>query len=156
MDKAFEAALALIRAEETGRHIAEHIRVEVVPEPKPTTYIDRRSNVVLPINLFDKRGSGSLKELVVKSAEGGYKVIITADGIELYNSDWDWFNSMTQQVKEFAAFQEDDTYILSITDIRFVRNLKISLRPRGVRTLPMGKLILSEIFLKVEITKKEE
>lgn len=154
MGKAFDTALALIQAEEVGRHIAEHIKVEVVPEPKPTTYIDRRSNVILPINLFDERGSGSLKELVVKSTESGYKVIITADGIELYNSDWNWFNSMTQQVKEFAAFQEGDVYVLSIADIKFVHSLKISLRPVGVRTMILGKLIMSEVFLKVEIKEK--
>jgi hypothetical protein len=145
MTKAFETALALIQAEEIGRNI----KVEITPEPKPATYVDRRSGVTLPINLFDKSGSGSLKELVVKSTDSGYKVIINADGVELYNNDWSWFNSMTQEVKEFSAFQDESgIYVLSITDIKFTRNLKVSLRPTGIRTM---ELRVNEIFLKVEI-----
>ena len=158
MTKAFDTALALIQAEMTGQQvaeiIAERIEVKVQSTPKLATYIDRRANVVLPVILFDKAGEGTLKELVAKSSEKDYKLVITADGSELYNNDWDWFKSNSQVVKEFAAFQENSIYILSVTDIKFTKSLKVLLKPATIRTLPEGVLRLSELFLKVDIVKE--
>ncbi|MEM2849047.1 MAG: hypothetical protein QXI36_02085 [Candidatus Bathyarchaeia archaeon] len=148
MTKAFDTALAMIQAEEMSKHIAERIVVEVKPELKSSTYVDRRSNITLPIILFDEKGSGTLKELVLKSSVNTYKVIITADGYELYNNDWNWFYSMSQVVKEIAAFQENSTYILSIADLKFTRSLRISLRATETG------VTLTESFLKVDIAKE--
>ena len=148
MTKAFDTALALIQAEVTGQQIAERIEVKVEPTPKVTTHVDSRVNVRLPAILFDEKGSGVLKELVIKSSVNAYKVVIYADGYERYNKDWDWFYSMSQVIKEVAAFQEDTIYILHVTDLKFAHNLKISLRPVG------AGVTLSEVFLKVDIVKE--
>ena len=145
MTKAFDTALALIQAEMAEKKIAE--RVEVKPAPKIATYIDSRVNIRLPVILFDKRGSGALKELIVKSSVNNYKVVIQADGLELYNKDWNWFYSMSQITKGAAALQKDSAYILSVTDLKFKSNLKISLKPVG------AGVTLSEVFLKVDIAK---
>lgn len=130
--------------------IAERIEVKVEPVPKLRTYIDRRANVKLPIILFDEAGSGTLKELIVKSELSSYKVIITVDGLEVYNNKWDWFYSNSQAIKEIAAFQEDSTYILSIADVKFSRSLRISLRPLEPFTMVIR---LVEVFLKVDISR---
>ena len=145
-------ARTILGAYMTGKavadHFAEKVKVEVKPTPAMRTYIDRRTNVRLPVTLFDKAGAGALNELVLKSDYNNYKVIITVDGSELYNNTWDWFYSMSQTVKEIAAFQEDSMYILSLKDIKFSKSLKISIRPLEPYIMVIR---LVEVFMKVDI-----
>lgn len=146
-------ARTILGAYMTGKavadQLAEKVKVEVKPMPAMRTYVDRRTNVRLPVILFDEVGTGVLKELVLRSNLSGYKVIINADGSEIYNNTWDWFYDRSQIIDEIAAFQDNSNYILTVSDIKFSNRLKISIRP----VEPVIQIIrLTEVFLKVDIT----
>ena len=144
-------ARTILSAYMTGRAVAEQIAEKVKVEIDPSlmsTYIERGANVKLPVILFDRSGAGVLKELALKSDTSNYRVITTVDGLEGYSNDWSWFYTNSDIIDEIAAFQKDSIYILSISDIKFSKSLKIAIRP----THPSATAIrLAEVFLKVDI-----
>lgn len=71
---------------------------------------------------------------------------ISVDDDVIYNNAWSWFNSLSQEVMEIAAFESDGTYVLHLRDIKFAESLIVKVKP----TSEAVKNSLDEIFYKLE------
>jgi hypothetical protein len=67
--------------------------------------------------------------MTVRSTNNQFILKISVDGEEIMNKSYSWFESVSDVVKNIAAFQDDDKYVLHVSDIYFTSNLEISLMP---------------------------
>jgi hypothetical protein len=145
-------ALTIVAAEENARltaeSIAEKIQVKVTPTPPLTSKVVRKVNVKIPDTLIDEVGSGCLKELLIKSTSKDYILRVYADGSELYNNSFSWFQDISQETEEIDAFEEDSTYILRLSDVNFAKNIKVIAEP-STTTQPASKL--EQVFCKINL-----
>jgi len=147
-ERLLDWAMAIVAAEEAARAAAK-----VAPAPAPTfrTVTGKRTDIPLPTTIIDEKGSGQLKELLIKSDFKDWRLAVYADGQQLYDNSYDWFMGISQELEEIDAFQaEDGTYILHLSDIKFAKSLKVvaeSLTVVSIQERPK----LKEIFYKLEI-----
>jgi len=150
-------ALAVAMAEENARLMAEalaqKVRVEVAPTPPLRTITRSEKDFPIPATIIDEKGSGQLKELLIKSDFKDWRLAVFVDGQQIYNNSYDWFMKISQELEEIAAFQaEDGTYILHLSDIKFTESIKITAEP-FIHILAVEKPKLKEIFWKLELAK---
>ena len=147
-------AMQIAAAEEAARiRVEVKPEIEVTPALAPRTIIGRRTDFNIPETIIDEKGRGCLKELLVKSNRGDYKLTLVADGMTLYNYAYSWFEDVSQQLEEIDAFQTDEgDYILHISDVKFLESIKVSLEP-VLATLPAEAFTINEVYWKIEIAK---
>jgi len=102
--------------------------IERVTAPLKTT-VTRLKQVQIPKLLIDLKGRGHLKAFMIKSGRSDFRVRLYADGLELYNNDYSWFEAVSQEVAEIAAFESDGLYVLSISDVKFAKSFKLIVEP---------------------------
>jgi hypothetical protein len=131
--------------------------LEELRQSKPRTYVIN-PKVPTPINgqyeVLSIRGTGRMKEFMVRSDVANFTVRVKVDGETLYEDTWADLNAISQPVGEIAAFQDENgKYIVHLEDIDFKEELIINLYgiftaeryflkydlypPRGRRFLPM-------------------
>jgi hypothetical protein len=68
--------------------------------------------------------------MTVRSTNNQFILKISVDGEEIMNKSYSWFESVSDVVKNIAAFQDNDgRYVLHVSDIYFTSNLEIALMP---------------------------
>lgn len=149
-------AMMIAASEESARLVAEalveKVRVEVAPTPSYRTVIGKEADFTIPAAIIDEKGSGQLKELLIKSDFKEWRLIVFVDSQQLYDNSYDWFMKISQELEEVDAFQtEDGTYILRLSDIKFAESIKVKAEPL-IQTLT-EKLKLKEIFWRLELAK---
>jgi hypothetical protein len=158
-----DVAMRLAMAEETARQVAKevtkgiHVTVTATSAPPTITKVIHLEGVRVPATLVDEQGQGRMSELVIRSRTNAYVLRVIVDGVQLYQERYSWFESISQVVKEVAAFQEEDgTYILHLADIHFSKSLKIMADPLIIIT-PEGQgaapVKLDEVFCKLNVAK---
>jgi hypothetical protein len=160
LDVAVRLAIAEEAARQVAGEVAKGLRVTVTATPVPPTVtkVIHLRDVKLPATLVDEQGQGHMSELVIRSGTNEYVLKVIVDGIPLYHEHYSWFESMSQVVKEIAAFQEEDgTYILHLADIRFSKSLRIM--AESLIILPLGGqgtiVELGEFFCKLNVARTE-
>jgi len=147
-ERLLDWAMRIVEAEEMAR---SRVEVEVKPKPAP---VERVRSLVwhgrsVPFGtLIDESGCGVLRELVVKNGDKYFGLEVVVDGVYVYHKSWDEFNAISEYVDEVAAFEDDGTYILHLSDIKFSSMIKVVLRPVTVR--PLSSTV-SEVFYKIEL-----
>jgi len=159
LDMAIRLAIAEEVARQVSSEVAKGIKVTVTATPAPpaVTKVIHLRDVRLPATLVDEKGQGHMSELVIRSGTNGYALRVIVDGIQLYHEHYSWFESISQVVKEIAAFQEEDgTYILHLADIHFSKGLKIMAEPLIIMALGgqgETQVELEEVFCKLNVAK---
>lgn len=146
-------AINLAIAEEISRSITENLKNKISVDINDKVNIERKSgstrikvlkNVFLPINLIDINGAGHLKELLIRSKENEFILNVFVDEEILYNNDWEWFKEISEFTSGISAFEDDDFYVLSVSDIKFSNSLFIRID---------GSVQIEDIFYRIDIAK---
>ena len=152
LDWAVQLAIAEENARLAAEQLARGVQVKVVQTPAPayTTRVEKKKDVEIPVTLIDETGQGKLKELIIKSSFNGYRLIVSVDGRVLYSDDYEWFQDISQEVDEIAAFESNGTYVLHLSDIAFSNRIRVRVEPT-LMTLTVRTL--DEVFWKLEIAE---
>ncbi|RLC74691.1 MAG: hypothetical protein DRJ03_31500 [Chloroflexi bacterium] len=147
-EKLLELSMMIVAAEEMARWMGKPTVAElkVRAEPIVRTEVHKLTNVHLPVKLMDMKGTGTLKEFLIRSKSPSYMLSISVDGKTLYNDDWDWFNEMGVDIGEITAYKTDEIYVLYLSDIKFSEGLVIEATPlaEGVK--------FEDVFMKLEVS----
>jgi len=118
--KAYETALSIIQAEVMAEKLADKIQ-PVIEKPKPATEIIDVVNV--PVSgeevLLNLDGEGVLEKLLLRSPSANFRITLTTEKAKL-EGDYAHF-------QDVCAYQEDDTYVLEITNIEFKEKIRLVL-----------------------------
>lgn len=106
-------------------------KLEQLRQSKLRTYLIN-PKFATPINgryeVLGIRGTGQMKEFMVRSDVANFTVHVKVDGDTLYEDTWADLNSISQPVGEVAAFQDENgKYIVHLEDIDFKEELIIRL-----------------------------
>jgi len=108
-----------------------------VINPKFSTSINGRYEVI------GIRGTGRMREFMVRSDESDFTVHIKVDGENMYQDTWADLNAISQSVGEVAAFQDENgRYVAHLEDIDFKEELIIRL---------YGVFTADRMFLKYDL-----
>ena len=150
-DRLLDWAMMIAAAEEAARMTQIQIAGPIVVQAlgrKYTTKTGRDTDVTLPAKLLDEAGAGALKELVIWSSTDQYVLRVIADGKIIYSAQYSWFVTVSQEVREIAAFQaQDGRYVLHLSDIKFSKGIRVEAAPAG-----SSSVTLDEVFWKVELS----
>ena len=132
-------------------------RLEQLRRLKPNTYVIN-PKVSTPVRgryeVLNIRGTGQLKEFMVRSDVVGVTVHVMVDGGTLYEDTWTELSAISQPVGEVAAFRDENgKYVIHLEDIDFHKELIVRLYgifnaerlflkydlypPRGRRFIPL-------------------
>jgi len=131
--KAFETALSIIQADLMAEKLGEKIQ-PIIEKPKLSTRIIDLANV--PVQgeevLLDLDGEGVLEKLLLRSPNANFRISLTTEKVEL-EGDYTHF-------QDVCAYQEDDTYVLEITNIEFAEKVRLVVKAEAIT--------FSKIFIK--------
>jgi len=152
-DRLLDWAIAIAAAEEMARaKVVVRPEVKIAPAPAVRTVVGREVDFPIPGTIIDERGSGCLRELLIRSGFREWRLAVFADGQQLYNDEYGWFEGVGAHVGEVAAFQAGDgSYVLHLSDIRFAESLRVAAAPSSVATLGAGRPRLSLVYWKLEL-----
>ena len=143
-------AMMIAAAEETARVKVEVAAVE--RERRVRTEIRTLTDVAIPDTIIDENGAGCLKELLIRSDHKNYRLRAYIDDMQLYDGSFSWFEDISQNIDEIAAFQnEHGEYILHITDLKFSKNIKIQAEPAITILTEKEKPKLKQVFYKIDV-----
>jgi hypothetical protein len=130
--KAFDTALTIIEAE----IIAE--KTKPIEKPKPSTQIIDMVNILVldKQTLLDLDGEGVLEKLLLRSPSSSFSITLTTEKISMQGS--------YTHFQDVCAYQEDDTYVLELTNIEFKQHLRLVLTVAE-------SITFSKIFIKYAI-----
>lgn len=159
MDELLKAALMLAVAEENARIVAEklagRVQVQVSHAPKTSSRVVRLSNFRVPGVIVDERGSGCLRELVIRSEGDGYVLTMYVDGFPLYSNSYGWFRGVSQAVEGVDAFYDEEhgLHVLRLSNIHFTESLKVIVEP--MITVLAGQAVgkLTDVFCQIDEVK---
>ncbi len=123
LDWAVQLAVAEETAREMARVKAEKVKVELAP-PKPVTRVVELKDrlVKAELTVFEAKAPGSLHELMLRSSDKEYSIMLVTDGIlKLYKS-WDEMQAVSQYLDTVAAFEENGEYILHVKDFSWLES----------------------------------
>jgi hypothetical protein len=144
--------MKVVAAEENARLVAKElakgVQVEVKPTPPASSKVVKLKDILLPETLVDERGTGHMKEFVVKSTSKDYVLEVYVDGSKLYYDDFTWFQNMSQVLEEVDAFEEDGVYVLRLSNIHYTNSLEIAAEPSPTATTTLK---LNEVFCKLDV-----
>ena len=126
-DPLVSLAIALIASEE-GR--GEEVEVG---EEKPSTKIVSEEDVSVGGHyvLVRESGGGELKQLMIKTDSGDYRLWVKIDGREVFIKDYDWFRKHSAESSLWYAGESEEGYVLVLTGIRFREGLEVMLEAKG-------------------------
>lgn len=130
MSKAYEVAVKIVQAEVAAKRAAEQTLKPVKPRTKfvqlPNQRIENSRDVV------NQTGSGTLKEVKVKSTTKSFSVEIVRDG------GTELSGSYTDLQDKVAAYQdEDENYFLHVTDVKFSESIIVVVSVSSPTTFPL-------------------
>jgi len=128
--KAFEAALSIVEAEVTAEKLAEKIQPilerpiiveKPIQPPKPTTQIIDMTNerIEKEQTLLDLQGEGVLEKLLLRSPSQNFSISLITEATRIEGS--------YSHFEDVLASQEEDTYVLEITNIEFKHKVRLVL-----------------------------
>ena len=107
-----------------------------------------RTNYKLLIGALDlitlDNAYGKVVEFLVKSSSSDFSIIIKVDEEE-YQRSWTEMSTLSDDVDGIVASLQDGYYILSMSDIHFSSNIKLTLSGRG--------LTFSKLYAEVKYAK---
>ena len=108
-----------------------------------------RTNYQLLIGALDlitlDNAYGKVVEFLVKSSSSDFSIIIKVDDEEEYQRSWTEMSTLSDDVDGIVASLQDGYYILSMSDIHFSNNIKLTLSGRG--------LTFSKLYAEVKYAK---
>jgi len=125
-DYLMEIVKSIILAEELSNNIRIKQKIEL-EKPEYTTLVGWLKNVSTPFEVINISGSGELKSIVIKNNNKNFSLKIIADNNVLYDKSWDEYSTISEYIEDIDAFEYNGTYILRISDIKFYKNLLISI-----------------------------
>lgn len=135
----------IISAEETGRTIAEKLKVEV-KEKHRTTFEERHSD--LKVNgsylLLEESGSGVIQEFVLWAPNRNFSVRIDRDGNVGATKSYVDLAEESPYVSDVDAFQDDSNYVIHLKSVEFRENVKIIVH---------GNLTLTRTYVKYSLSR---
>ena len=156
-------AFQIVAAEEGARQSSEalaealaggaSVQVQVSPSAARTRRLLLR-DVELPNVVADVRGGGRVRELVLKSKTKAFGLYVEVDGEALYNDDFSWFSSVSQEMEGVDAFEEDGIYVLRLSDISFAESFKAVAWPAPSLLLAGRRVRLDEALCVVDVNVK--
>lgn len=154
-------AFQIVAAEEGARQSSESlaealagkvsVQVQVAPSATRTRRLLLR-DVELPRVIADVRGGGRVKELVLKSKTKAFGLYVEVDGETLYNDDFSWFSSVSQEMEGVDAFEEDGAYVLRLSDISFTESFKATAWPALSVLLAGQRVRLDEALCVIDVS----
>lgn len=156
MSRSRDIALTLIRARETAKQMAKLIpeppKLEVKPAKRTLIHTERNISIGVSKNLIDEKGEGELKDILLITDSSSYKVRVMRDGEVLYDEQYSWFRSVSQEVENIGAYPEVDSegaetgnYILNLKNISFRRRMRVYMEtpsPLVISTLHAEMLVI--------------
>jgi hypothetical protein len=140
--KAYQAALAILQAEEQARLQPEPKPEPLKQAPKPKTEIYKWKDKLVKDRkvLADVEGSGKLVKCRIASPTSRFHVLLVIDGENLIDDDYD---DLTETL---AAYQEDSTYYLHLEDKAFKESLLlvVSVTEATTFTLLYAEVLVEE------------
>lgn len=159
MRKGRDIAVALITARETAKQVAKElvkpVTVVIQPISPKETFISSEGNVTVNgfKEVLDKSAEGELKNLLLITNSSSYKIRLIKDGDTLYDAQFSWFQSITQEVENISAFTELDSdgavtgnYVLSLKNIAFLKHIRVLMEV----TTP---IIISTLYYELLVNK---
>jgi len=96
------------------------------------------------LRLIDIKGTGIIDQLFIKAPSKNFSVYWLNDNQVLYNNDFDYFDSISEDKPYISAYNADSYYYLSIRDIHFQEGFIISI-------IPSESITFNEISVKYKI-----
>ena len=114
--KAFETALRVIKADIIAQKLEEL-------QPKPRTQVIEKDHerVEASLDVVRVEGPGQLKKFSVVASSNAFSIEIIRDGGQYVKG------SYTDLVNKVAAYEENGTYYLHVTDVKFRESLIVVL-----------------------------
>jgi len=133
-----DIATSIVMAEEIANRIKPEVKLKLEqPQiyPSPIPKIRTRTKLISGIKLLAEpflyvEGTGTLKELLVKTEDNDLVVDIEVDGEKVILAPVSWLYENTDYISEISVdYNEDeDYYIIHISDIKFSESIRILLR----------------------------
>ena len=88
-------------------------------------------NIAPPYTLLSVKGTGTLRELVLRSSDTSYVLTVDVDGVRALGNTYSWFYDNSPFLKMIDAFldEEKNQYVLRLSDISFTKSLKVVVDP---------------------------
>lgn len=100
-----------------------------------TKMVDKNNQQLL-VGTFDlidiKNAHGEVTGLTIKAPSSDYSIIINMDRDAEYQRTWTEMSSLSDDVDDIVASLQDGSYILSMSDIHFLDNIKIVVVGKGI------------------------
>lgn len=119
MSRAYQAALAILEAEEQARLQPKPEPPKPAPKPKTEIYKWKDKLVKDRKVLADVKGSGKLVKCRIVSPTSNFHVLMVIDGETLIDDDYEDLEEM------LAAYEEDSAYYLHLEDKSFKESLLV-------------------------------
>ncbi|MCR8463648.1 MAG: hypothetical protein QXH55_05670 [Candidatus Korarchaeota archaeon] len=118
----------LLLVEEFARIMSE-LTQKQIPTIQPKTYIVDIKNFVIDkeYEIINVNCAGHLKELIIVSTNTNFSINLVLDGIILFES-LENLMSISEELESVDAYEKDGKYVLRITDLKWVKNIIISIK----------------------------
>jgi len=125
--------------------IAEEIREGVTEKLKDLKAFEATKSVVVKDKLVDRlfefltvEGRGRIRELTLVLDKPDFEIYVEADGRAVINHSFSELSQLSEVMEEVDALQTNGYYVFRISNISFLSNCKVILKPQKPVTVKNG------------------